>query len=431
MPLTYTLARIFTSEEARYQGRPLYQEIVDLVSRRKISARVHVTKAIAGCFENGEVATFGVEVFSFHMPLEILVIMPQAEGALLLPLLEEMVDEGLMTVEDQEVHWHKCRKQMIPRQVRVKDVMTSRPQALPMDAPAAQALRILRDAPFHGIPVVDVRERPVGMITQGDLLRQTPFPLKLSSLRLFQGAHLDALEKLLEGKRVGGLMSRPAVVVKEHELLAKAADLMLMKDVKRLPVVTADGKLTGMLSRVDVFKTIMDRSPDWSAFDQGGVQLRDIRLAKEAMLLDTPTLPPSAPTWDAVKLIDTTPIQRVAVVGEDGRLLGLISEKVLLAAFSAHTGGVLDLVLANLSFPSLARKHRELLKALRARTVQEVMLTDIHSVQEDDPIEEALQLMVEKKLKRIPVLDGRGRFKGMLTRDSLMRSMQAGPGPAG
>ena len=31
MPLTYTLARIFTSEETRYNGRPLYLEIVNLV----------------------------------------------------------------------------------------------------------------------------------------------------------------------------------------------------------------------------------------------------------------------------------------------------------------------------------------------------------------------------------------------------------------
>jgi CBS domain-containing protein len=335
-----------------------------------------------------------------------------------------MVDEGLMTVEDREVHWHKCRKQMIPRQVRVRDVMTAGPRFLPVDAPAAEALRLLVGAPFHGIPVVDGQMRPVGMVTQGDLLRQAPFPIKLASLRPFQASHREALEKLLDGQRVGALMSRPAVLVKEDELLSKAADLMLMKDVKRLPVVGEGGALTGMLSRLDVFKTIMDRSPDWSAFDQGGVRLQDIRLVKDAMRADTPVLPPSAPTWEAIKLIDTTPIRRVAVLDPDRRLLGLISERVLLAAFSAHTGGMLDMILASLSLPTLARRHKELFRALRARTVGEVMLTDIHSVKQDDPIEDALQLMVERKLKRVPVLDAEGRFLGMLTRDSLLRSMQ-------
>jgi CBS domain-containing protein len=222
-------------------------------------------------------------------------------------------------------------------------------------------------------------------------------------------------------------MSRPAVVIREDERVAKAVDLMLAKDVKRLPVVAADGGLTGMLSRLDVFRTIMDRNPDWSAFDRVGVQLQDPRLAREAMVADTPTLAPDAPIWDAIKLIDTTPVKRVAVLDADGRLLGLISEKVLLAGFSAHSGGLLDVILANLSFPALARKHKALLKALRARTAGEVMLTDIHSVNEDDPVENALQLMVEKKLKRVPVLDGQGRFKGMLTRDSLLRSLRTDP----
>jgi CBS domain-containing protein len=35
--------------------------------------------------------------------------------------------------------------------------------------------------------------------------------------------------------------------------------------------------------------------------------------------------------------------------------------------------------------------------------------------------------MVDKELKRIPVLDGQGRFQGMLTRDSLLRAIKPRP----
>jgi CBS domain-containing protein len=428
MPLTYTLARIFTSEESRYNGRPLYQEIVDLVSRQKISARCHVTKGIAGCYENGEIATFGVEIFSFNMPLEIIVIMPQQESARLLPLIEDMVDEGLMTVEEKDVHWHKCRRQMIPRQVRVRDVMTANPQTLPLDAPAAEALRILVSAQFHGIPVVDSHDRPVGMVTHGDLLRQTALPIKAGLFRKFDPSHLEAMEKVLAGTRLADLMSQPVVVIKEDRLLSKAVDLMLEKDLKRLPAVAEDGSITGILSRLDVFKTIMDRNPDWGTFDRGGVKLGDLTFVKDAMRTDTPTLPPSAPVWDAIKLIDSTSINRVAIVDPAGKLLGLVSDKVLMAAFSAHKGGLLDLIVEKLSFMDLARRNKSFLKALRARTVGEIMLTSIFSVKEDGLIDDALQMMVEKKLKRIPVLDEQGHFKGMLTRDSLLRAMQPPPG---
>jgi CBS domain-containing protein len=426
MPLSCTIARIFTSEESRCQGRPLYQEIVDLVRRQKISARCQVTKGIAGCYENGEVATFGIEALSANMPLEIIVIMPRQESARLLPLLEEMVDEGLMTVEEKEVHWHKCRRQMIPRQVRVKDVMTAQPQALLADAPALEAMRILLSAPFHGIPVVDRQRRPVGMVTHGDLLRHTALPVKVGLFRSFDPVHFEAMEKVLGNLRMADVMTRPVVVVREDKLLAKAVDLMLDKDLKRLPVVAEDGGLTGMLSRLDVFKTIMERNPDWGSFERG-VQLEGVTLARDAMRTDTPVLPPGAQVWDAIQLIDSTSINRVAVVDGDGKLVGLLSDKVLMAAFSAHKGGFLDLLVNKLSFTALAGKHAEFLKALRARTVGEIMLTNVFSVQGDALIDDALQLMVDKQLKRIPVLDGQGRFQGMLTRDSLLRAIKPRP----
>jgi CBS domain-containing protein len=424
--MTYTLARIFTSEESRYHGKPLYLEIVNLVKRQKISARCQVTRGIAGCYENGEIATQGIEVLSFNMPLEIIVIMPQQESARLLPLIEEMVDEGIMTVEEQDVHWHKCRKRMIPRQIRVRDVMTPGPRTLPLDAPASEAMRILGAAHFHGLPVLDGRNRPVGMVTHGDLLRHTALPVKVGLFRAGGGAPGTA-EDALAGTPVAELMSRPAVVVKEDELLSRAVDLMLERDLKRLPVVGGDGALTGMLSRLDVFKTIMDRNPDWATFGSQGIKLRDLTVVRDAMRTDTPVLPPSAPLWDAIKLIDTTSIKRVAVVGPEGQLLGLVSERVLMAAFSAHQGGLLDLIVNKLSFTALARKHAELTRALRASTVGEVMRTDLISVREDSLIDDALLLMVEKQLKRIPVLDEGGGFRGMLTRDSLLRAIQ-GPG---
>jgi CBS domain-containing protein len=427
MPLTYTLARIFTSEESRHKGRPLYQEIIDLVTRQKISARCQVTKGVAGCYENGEVATLGIEVMSASMPLEIIVIMPQQESARLLPLLEEMVDEGIMTVEEKDVRWHKCRRQMIPRQVRVRDVMTHDPQTLVQDAPASEALRILLSARFHGIPVVDRENIPVGMVTHGDLLRHTKLPVKVGLFRTFDLAHFEAMEKILAGMRMKDIMTRPVVVIKEDRLLSRAVDVMLSHDLKRLPVVGEDGGLTGILSRLDVFKTIMERNPDWMTSDHGSIQLTDVTVARDAMRTDTPVLPASAPVWDAIQLIDSTSINRVAVVDPDGKLVGLVSDKILMTAFSAHQGGFLDLLVNKLSFTAMARKHAEFLKALRARTVGEIMLTDVFSVKEDTLIDEALLLMVEKQLKRIPVLDAQGHFKGMLTRDSLLRAIKPPP----
>ena len=59
---------------------------------------------------------------------------------------------------------------------------------------------------------------------------------------------------------------------------------------------------------------------------------------------------------------------------------------------------------------------------LRAKTAGEVMSTNIVTVQEDAPIDEAIRLMLERAIKRLPVVDSEGKYKGMVSRDSLLRA---------
>ncbi len=75
-----------------------------------------------------------------------------------------------------------------------------------------------------------------------------------------------------------------------------------------------------------------------------------------------------------------------------------------------------------MSFTELGRKHLEFVKMLHAKTAAGIMNKDIVSVSEDVSVEAAFRLMVDKKLKRLPVLDAKGLFAGMLTRDSLLRA---------
>lgn len=419
MPMTYVLARIYTSESAKHEGRPLHLEVVELVRKQRIPARCHVVKGVAGCYESGEVATHGVEVLSYNLPLEITVILPRSEAGRVLPLLEALVDEGLMVVEEREVHWHKTRRRLVPPMARVKDVMTRNPKSLGRGAPAAEAFRTLLGAPFHGVPIVDDAQRPVGMVTHGDLFRRWDESLKVG---LVDPAHAPALERALDGLSVADIMGWPVVVAREEDLLSRAVGTMLDHGLKRLPVVDGEGRLTGILSRLDVFRTMMSAEPVWIREPEPGIRLEGAHRAADAMRQDTPTLPPEAPLDDALELIDTTSVRRVAVVDADGVLKGLISDRVLLGLFASHRAGFLELLKERLSFRTLAGRNAEVRKVLGSSTVADVMRKDLVTVTEDAPIGEALRLMVERRLKRIPVVDGRGRFKGMLTRDSILRA---------
>ena len=52
--------------------------------------------------------------------------------------------------------------------------------------------------------------------------------------------------------------------------------------------------------------------------------------------------------------------------------------------------------------------------------VGDVMTKDVASVSADEAVERAIQLMVKRKVHRLPVLD-RGRVVGVLTRGALLR----------
>ena len=95
---------------------------------------------------------------------------------------------------------------------------------------------------------------------------------------------------------------------------------------------------------------------------------------------------------------------------------------MLMCAFFGHRAGVWDYFVGKLSFTDAGHKQKEFQQATRAKTAGEIMRTDIFSLREDDLIDEAIKLMVAKQLKRVPVVDKDGVFKGMLTRDSILRA---------
>ena len=157
----YKKIEIFTSEEARWQGRPLYAAIVQFVHDLKIAARCLVTRGIEGSYESGEIATGRLEVLSYNMPMRITIIVPAVESERILSKAEEMVTDGIVAVQDLSVISHKTRGLLIPRHTRVRDIMTPTPKKVNLDTSLDEVARLLLSSTFTGLPVVDGRE-PAG-----------------------------------------------------------------------------------------------------------------------------------------------------------------------------------------------------------------------------------------------------------------------------
>ncbi len=420
--LKYKIIEIFTSEDVHWHGQPVHSAIIEHVNNLKIAARTIVTRGIAGSYESGEVATGRIEVLSYNMPLRIVIILPARELDHVLSAVQEMVTDGILTLRDQDVIYHRTNSVLIPKHLHVRDIMTASPIAVGPDTPIQKVVELLLSSNFTGLPVVDKDDLPLGIITQGDLVYKAGIPLSFGLLAGSDRAKTNEILRDLADRKASEIMSQPIVVIDQDESITEAVNHMLTREVKRLPVVDGQGRLTGILSRQDIFHTIVKECPDWRGFQQMNIQVENLRFVSDITRHDASTVLPDTPVDEVIQLIDCNDIDRVCVVDKNQYFLGLISDRDLLFAFVDRHPGIWEYLMNTIPFTERGRRFKELKEHLQAKTAAEVMKTDVVTIREDAPIEAAIRLMFEKVIKRLPVLDGAGRFKGMISRDSLLRA---------
>jgi len=421
--LYYNAIEIFTSEEARYRKKPVADAVLQYIKDLKIAARCIVTRGVAGCYESGEVATGRIVILSFNMPIRIYIVLPAAETERVLDGLDGIVTDGIVALHDLNVLSHRTRNAFFPKQLLVRDVMTPSPQSVTAGTPLNEAARLLLSSIFTGLPVVDERNRPIGVITQGDLIEKGGMPLRLGLLAESDQDRLKSVLNRLASRKAADVMTTPAVMVGAEQPLAEAVERMLTKGVKRLPVVDGTGGLAGMLSRLDVFHTVMREAPDWNAFKAQQIEVEHLKRVGDILRRDVHTVLPETPLNEVIRLIYDNDIQRVAVVDAEGILLGLISDRDLLRYFKPEREGVWHL-LAKVKHPFEQETCRfaDLQQCLSETNADAAMTTELVTAREEMLIEEAIALMIDRGLKRLPVVDSDGRFKGMISRDSLLRT---------
>lgn len=97
-----TLMRIFVGESDKYQGKPLYQAIVETL-RAKGLAGATVLRGVAGFGASSTMHTDKVLRLSLDLPLIIEVVETEAAIQAILPDLDRMIGGGLVTLERARV----------------------------------------------------------------------------------------------------------------------------------------------------------------------------------------------------------------------------------------------------------------------------------------------------------------------------------------
>jgi hypothetical protein len=96
------LLRIFIGESDTWHGKPLYQAIVQRV-REEGLAGATVLRGIEGFGASSRIHTARILRLSEDLPLVIEIVDTDQRIDAILPVLDEMLGEGLVTVETVEV----------------------------------------------------------------------------------------------------------------------------------------------------------------------------------------------------------------------------------------------------------------------------------------------------------------------------------------
>jgi PII-like signaling protein len=92
------LLRIFIGESDRWHGKPLYQAIVERVREQGLAGAT-VIRGIEGFGADSHLHTSRILRLSEDLPVVVEIVDDAERIDAILPLLDEMVEEGMVTVE--------------------------------------------------------------------------------------------------------------------------------------------------------------------------------------------------------------------------------------------------------------------------------------------------------------------------------------------
>jgi len=257
----------------------------------------------------------------------------------------------------------------------VQDIMDRNYPQLYEDELATKARAILRRRGLRVLPVVDDHKRLVGMISRGDMMTITS---SISPIR------------------VRGVMSTPRFVATIDMDAFHAGREMIRLDEWYIPVVKSPQDYTyiGVLGLEDFI----------GAFLKKGVA-KLLRVLSEIMSTELVTCSPEDEVDNIWRLMREGSFAGLPVV-KGGKVVGMVTQK--------------DLLDSGVTFPVFeAKKGR--FKA--SSKISSVMKTFVISLRPTVTIKEAAEIMLEKNIGRLPIVDEKDRIIGIVDREDVVRAL--------
>lgn len=409
--------QIFVLENAVWRGEPRYLAILHLLQRQGVAGAT-VLRGYMGFGSHQRLHTATLVDVGADLPLVIFWVDRADRVARLLPQIEALLENGGLIVSFPVTATHLQQRLLdhFPHDLQVRHLMTRHVLTVGPDASLSEVAELFLHGGVRTIPVVDAEQRVVGIITDGDLLRRGDMALPLS---IREALHPQEVAASVPPTHLHArdVMTREVTGVREDMVIAAAIDVMAEHGFKRLPVLDQHGHLVGIVSRADILQTVAHVVPHATPqrSPSGAVQR-----VGDVMQQDVPTVRPTTPLVEVLEALAGVEQRRVVVVDEMGRVAGIITDGDLLRRASAEERpGILGRMRERLG--GAAHHERHLL--VSGRVAADIMTTPVITIGVESAPSEAIRLMIEHSIKRLPVLDSEGRLVGLIGRAGVLKAL--------
>ncbi len=281
--------------------------------------------------------------------------------------------------------------------MQVIEIGDTRVVQIAPDGSIDQAIALMEAHGFRHLPVVD-RGTILGMVSDRDLLSAVGMRPSRDRIAMCEGpARVGAT-------RISQIMSKPAVTAEADVPLEQAAQLMLARRIRALPLVYKD-RIAGIVTETDFLKCYLDdrpmgRRPGW-------------RLAKVADHMTSPviTLRPSDTFIHALRVMQTHRLRHLPIVDSD-KLLGIVSDRDMRR------------VLGNMRIDAEEEDPHTHVKGGIGQpsdvVMRDIMTQEVLTIEPDTTVAEVADHLVKNKIGSLPVVDN-SRLIGIITEADLLR----------
>ena len=137
---------------------------------------------------------------------------------------------------------------------KAADLMTKPVQLVSQEMDLVKAAALLAEKQISGAPVVDNEGKIVGVVSEKDFLKEMGFGATPSFMQIATHClnNKGCMIGNLRNRTVGDIMTRPAITGVPEMTIGDISALFVDRRINRLPIVNADGRPVGIVTRTDL-----------------------------------------------------------------------------------------------------------------------------------------------------------------------------------